>query len=156
MDWAPIVTAISTAAIAVVAIGLTVFAMPLFRSVGRLSATLDQLLVSLERDAVPLLESTKSMVSDASQVAAKLRDEVDGIVDTSREVRDRVMNAVDATEDRLLDLEALLDVLQDEVEDTVLDVAAALRTTRRGAAIFGAMRRAFLGSGKKRKRKRRR
>ena len=119
MEWASIVTAISTAAIAVVVVGLGVFAMPLVRSIGRLSGILERLLVSLERDAVPLLESTKSMVSEANQVAAKLRDEVDGIVDTSQEVRDRVMNAVDAAEDRLQDLDALLNVLQDEVEDTV-------------------------------------
>jgi len=155
MDWAQIVTAISTAAIAGVVIGLTIFAMPMFRIVGRLSGTLERLLVGLENDAVPLLESTKSLVSEANKVAVSLRTEVDGIVDTSQEVRERVMNAVDAAEDRLLDLESLLNVLQDEVEDTVLDVAAALRTTRRGTAIFGAMRRAFLGSGKKRKRKRR-
>ena len=129
MEWASVVTAISTAAIAVVVVGLGVFAMPRVRSIGRLSGTLERLLVSLERDAVPLLESTKSMVSEANQVAAKLRDEVDDIVDTSQEVRDRVMNAVDAAEDRLQDLDALLNVLQDEDEERALRKATTLSHT---------------------------
>ena len=76
------------------------------------------------------------------------------MVETSRDIRTRVGNAADAAESRLLDLEALLDVVQEEVEETVLDVAAALRTTRRGSTILRSMKRIFLGSGKKRRRKR--
>ena len=154
MDWAPVLTAIATSAIAVVAIGFAAFAVPLLRQAARVSTGLERLLTGWERDARPLLESTKSIVTEASQVAVKLRTEVDGIVTTSQDVRERVIAAAEAAEDRLLDLEALLDVIQDEVEDTVLDVAAALRTTRRGSAILGSMKRAFLGSGKKRRRKR--
>ncbi len=155
MDWAPIVTAIATATIAVVAVGFAVFGLPLVRQAARASAALEQSLLRLQRDTKPLLETAKSIVSEAGQVAVRLRTEVDGIVETSQDVRERVLNAADAAEDRLIDLEALLDVLQNEVEDTALDVAAALRTTRRGSAIFGAMKRAFLGSGKKRRRRKR-
>lgn len=150
MDWAPIVTAIATATIAIVAVGFAVFGLPMVRQAARVSAALEQLLLGTK----PLLETAKSIVSEAGQVAVRLRTEVDGIVETSQDVRERVLNAAEAAEDRLIDIEALLDVLQDEVEDTALDVAAALRTTRRGTAIFGAMKRAFLGSGKKRRRKR--
>ena len=49
-----------------------------------------------------------------------------------------------AAEERLQDVGTLLDILHEEVEDTVLDVAAALRTTRRGVSVFGAMKRALL------------
>ncbi len=150
MDWAPIVTAIATATIAIVAVGFAVFGLPMVRQAARVSAALEQLLLGTK----PLLETAKSIVSEAGQVAVRLRTEVDGIVETSQDVRERVLNAAEAAEDRLIDIEALLDVLQDEVEDTARDVAAALRTTRRGTAIFGAMKRAFLGSGKKRRRKR--
>ena len=150
MDWAPIVTAIATATIAIVAVGFAAFGLPMVRQAARVSAALEQLLLGTK----PLLETAKSIVSEAGQVAVRLRTEVDGIVETSQDVRERVLNAAEAAEDRLIDIEALLDVLQDEVEDTALDVAAALRTTRRGTAIFGAMKRAFLGSGKKRRRKR--
>ena len=154
MDWAPVVTAIAVAIIAVIALGLVMYAVPLLRQVSRTSAALERFLASIERDARPLLENARSMVSEASQVASKLRSEIDGVIETSHDIRGRVKNAVDATEDRLLDLDALLGVLQEEMEDTVLDVAAALRTTRRGSAILRSMKRIFLGPGKKRKRKR--
>ena len=155
MEWASILTALSTAAIAVVAIGITIFALPTLRQIGRVSAALEQLLIGLERDAKPLLESTKALVTEAGEVATKLRTEVHGIIETSQDVRERVIQAADAAEDRLLDLEALVEVLQDEFQETALDVAAALRTTRRGASIIGAMKRAFLGPGKKKRRRRR-
>ncbi len=151
MGWAPVVTAIAAAIIAVIALGLVLFAVPLLRQASRTSAALERF---LERDSRPLLENARSVVSEASQIASKLRSEIDGVIETSQDIRGRVKNAVDATEDRLLDLEALLDVLQEEMEDTVLDVAAAVRTTRRGSAVLRTMKRVFLGSGKKRKRKR--
>ncbi|MFB3069471.1 MAG: hypothetical protein ACE1ZF_02120 [Gemmatimonadales bacterium] len=151
MGWAEVVTAIAAAIIAVIALGLVVYAVPLLRQASRTSAALERF---LERDSRPLLENARSVVSEASQIASKLRLEIDGVIETSQDIRGRVKNAVDATEDRLLDLEALLDVLQEEMEDTVLEVAAAVRTTRRGTAVFRTMKRVFLGSGKKRKRKR--
>ena len=154
MGWAPVVTAIAAAIIAVIALGLVVYAVPLLRQASRTSAALERFLAFIERDSKPLLENARSVVSEANQVASKLRSEIDGVIETSQDIRGRVQNAVDATEDRLLDLEALLDVFQEEMEDTVLDVAAALRTTRRGSAILRSMKRVFLGSGKKRKRKR--
>ena len=151
MGWAEVVTAIAAAIIAVIALGLVVYAVPLLRQASRTSAAVERF---LERDSRPLLENARSVVSEANQIASKLRTEIDGVIETSQDIRGRVKNAVDATEDRLLDLEALLDVLQEEMEDTVLDVAAAVRTTRRGSAVFRTMKRVFLGSGKKRKRKR--
>ena len=154
MGWVPVVTAIATAVLAVIALGFVFYAVPLLRQASRASAALERFLVSIERDSRPLLENARSMISEANQVALKVRSEIDGVIETSRDIRTRVGNAVDATEDRLLDLEALLDVLQEEMEDTVLDVAAALRTTRRGSAILRSMKRVFLGPGKKRKRKR--
>ena len=66
------------------------------------------------------------------------------MVETSRDLRARLQRAADAAEGRLGDLEALLDVLYEEVEETALDVASALRTTRRGASVLSAMKRAFL------------
>ena len=44
--------------------------------------------------------------------------------------------------------DALIDVLQYEVEETALDIAAAMRTTRRGTTVLRAMKRAFLGRGR--------
>jgi hypothetical protein len=69
-------------------------------------------------------------------------------VDSSKDLRARIRRATNAAEVRLSDLETLLDIVYEEVEDTALDVAAALRTTRRGAGVFAAMKRAFLRRGR--------
>jgi uncharacterized protein YoxC len=154
MGWAPVVTAIATAVIALIAVGFVVFSLPLLRQASRTGAALERLLNVIEKDSQPLIENARSVVAEASQVAVKLRSEIDGVVETSQDIRTRVHNAAEAAEDRLLDLEALFDVLQEEMEETALDVAAALRTTRRGTTILRSMKRVFLGPGKKRRRKR--
>ncbi len=154
MDWAPTVTAIAAMVAALIAVGLAVFALPLMRQASRTGAVVERFLNLLEKDSKPLIEDAKSVVSEANRAVIRLRSEVDGVVETSQDIRTRVRNAADAAEGRLLDLEALLDVFQEEMEETVLDVAAALRTTRRGSTILRSMKRVFLGSGKKRRRKR--
>jgi hypothetical protein len=65
------------------------------------------------------------------------------------------MSAVDRIEDRLVDLDTLVDVVQEEVEETVLDVSAALRTTRRGSALAGTVKRLLFGKSRRKRRRRR-
>ena len=154
MGWAPTVTAIATVVVALIAVGFVVVALPLIRQASRTGAAVERFLNLVQKDSKPLIEDARSMVSEANRAVIKLRAEIDGVVETSQDIRTRVGNAADAAESRLLDLEALLDVVQEEVEETVLDVAAALRTTRRGSTILRSMKRIFLGSGKKRRRKR--
>ena len=51
-----------------------------------------------------------------------------------------------AIEAKLEDLETLYDVVHDEVEDTALDLAAALRSLRRGNGMLGRVRRMLVPS----------
>jgi uncharacterized protein YoxC len=148
MSWADVVTAISTAVIAVVALSVGVAALAAIRHMSALRAVLERVAESLERDARPVLQSVRSVVEDATGVIAAVRSEADGFIGASHDLRDRLERLVGRTEERLQDLDALVDVLQYEVEETALDVAAALRTTRRGASVFRAMKRAFLRRGR--------
>lgn len=75
-------------------------------------------------------------VTDVRQLVAAIRTEADGLVGTSRELRTRIVNAADAAEARLADLDALFEVVQEEVEATVVDVAATVRTVRRGLSLL--------------------
>jgi methyl-accepting chemotaxis protein len=148
MGWAEVVTAISTAiiAIGVVAAGfMVVVTLNEFRSLARAVQRVAEL---LERDARPTLDSARRLVDDAQHVVSSVRREAEDIVDSSQDVRERMQRLLKRTEERLQDLDALIDVVQYEVEETALDVAAALRTTRRGATVFRAVKRAFLGRGR--------
>jgi uncharacterized protein YoxC len=133
-----VVTAISVAVLALTLVGLIVALVLVLRRLTRLMQT-------LERDARPTLDSVRRTADEASRVAVVLRSEAEGYAGTSKRLRGRVERFADSVEERLLEFETMLDVLQEELEATVLDVAALLRTTRRGSGILHAVKRAVLG-----------
>jgi uncharacterized protein YoxC len=75
-------------------------------------------------------------VGDVRQLVGAIRTEAESVVGTSRELRERIIRAADAADARLADLDALFEVVQEEVETTVLDVAATVRTVRRGLSVL--------------------
>ena len=81
--------------------------------------------------------------ADAKAATSRLRGEVDGFADLSAETRGKLRRGVRKVEERLLDVDALVEVLQEEAEETALDVAALVRTARRSASIFGVARAAL-------------
>jgi methyl-accepting chemotaxis protein len=97
----------------------------------------------MDRDIRPTMDAVRRTADDTSRVAQTIRDEVEALRGTSLDVRQRVQRTAAALEERFVEFDTLLDVLHDEVEDTVLDVAAVLRTTRRGAGLLRGLRRAF-------------
>jgi methyl-accepting chemotaxis protein len=133
MQWEAL-TAISVAILAAMSLMLVALVAMWLGRVRRL----------LDRDGQPLLQAARSVAEDAGKIVSELRDEVEQIVETSRDLRRRAGGAANSLEERARDLEAVLDILQDEVEDTALDVAAALRATRRGTSVIRAVKRAFL------------
>lgn len=155
MNW-PAITAISTAIIAAFIVILIIGVLFLVARLIVLSRVVRGFVESLERDTRPALETAKLLISESQRVAVKLTGEVKDITDTSQDLRQRLIGAVDRIEERLVDLDTLVDVVQEEVEETVLDVGAALRTTRRGGALVGSVRRLLFGKTRKRRRRRRR
>jgi len=147
MSWEA-VTAISTAVIAIMVLAASVGFLVLMREVRLLTRGIQRVADSLEGHAQPVLDSVKKVVDDATEVVAAVKSEADGFVDSVRDVRTGVNALVGRVEERLQDLDALIDVLQYEVEETALDIAAAMRTTRRGTTVLRAMKRAFLGRGR--------
>ena len=133
MQWEAL-TAISVAILAAMSLALVALVAMWLGRVWRL----------LDRDGQPLLQTARSVAEDAGKIVSQLRGEVEQIVATSRDLRTRAGGAAISLEERARDLEAVLDILQDEVEDTALDVAAALRATRRGTSVIRAVKRAFL------------
>jgi len=113
------------------------------RQLGQASERLTRLLESLDRDARPALDSVRRTADDASRAMVAIRDEVVAFSGTSHDVRERVQRTVTSLEERFVEFDTLLDVLHEEVEDTVLDVAALLRTTRRGTGLMRGLRRTF-------------
>jgi hypothetical protein len=148
MQWTDVVTALSTAFIAILLALPALASFFLFRELRRAVTALERFSDTIQKEIVPAVQSARGVVEQATQVAASVKGEVEAIVDTSKELRGKVKQAAQAAEVRLSDLETLLDVVYEEVEDTALDVAAALRTTRRGAGLLSKMKRAILRRGR--------
>ncbi len=83
-----------------------------------------------------LRELAGPAVGDVRALLASIRTEAEGLVGTSRALRERIVRAADAAEARLNDLDAVVEVVQQEVESTAVDVAATLRTVRRGVSLL--------------------
>lgn len=141
--WPLVVIAVATSIMALGALATLVAVLGTLRQLVRLSQRLTGLLESLDRDARPVIESVRRTADEASRMAVTVRDEVHALSTTSKDVRARIGRTAAALEDRFIEFDTLFDILHDEVEDTVLDVAALLRTTRRGAGLFRGLRRAL-------------
>jgi uncharacterized protein YoxC len=133
--WVAVVTALSLAVVALAAIVIA------------LSSVVAAL--GLRAFLRMLRELAAPAVGDVRDLVASIRNEAEGLVGTSRALRERIVRAADAAEHRLADLDALFEVVQAEVESTVLDVAATVRLVRRGLSLVDWGRRAL-----KRRRKR--
>jgi hypothetical protein len=81
------------------------------------------------------------LIEQGQDVMVVVRNEVGAFAHTSQRLRRKVIKGVDRVEGKLTDLETLYDLVHDEVEDTALDVAAALRSARRGNGMLGRVRR---------------
>lgn len=145
MEAVAVVTGIAVLVIAIVAAVFGIAYLRLAREIQKLIPTVERILATMDREAAPTLQAARKAADQAGLIVSKLSTEVEGLTDTSRDVRKKVARAVESAEERLLELEDLLDILQDEVEETVLSVAGTLRASRRGASVFGAVKRAILG-----------
>jgi uncharacterized protein YoxC len=140
-EWPLVIIAIATSLIALAVLMMLLGILGALRQLGQLSERMTRVVESLDRDARPTLESVRRTAEDAGAVVQNIRDEVRALGGTSKDLRIRVERTAAALEDRFVEFDTLLDVLQDELEGTVLDVAALLRTTRRGTGLLRGFRR---------------
>jgi hypothetical protein len=75
-----------------------------------------------------------------------VRHETGAFAQTARRLRRKVVRAADRIETKLQEIETLYDVVHDEIEGAALDVAAALRSLRRGNGMLGRVRRILVPS----------
>jgi hypothetical protein len=83
MVWAEAVTAISTALLTVLVAIVGVGFLLMFAEFRRLTPELRRLAETLDRDGRPVLQSMKSLVEDAGKTVSTVRQEVEGLANTS-------------------------------------------------------------------------
>lgn len=144
--WVGPTMAISLAVVAlsfvVIAIGMLVFAAKLAGPMRRASAVIEE----VQDDLSGTLDGLRRLTEQAQDLLAVVRQEAGAFAHTSKRLRRQLVRGADRLQMKLEDLETLYDVVHHEVEDTALDVAAALRSIRRGNGMLGRVRRLLVPS----------
>jgi uncharacterized protein YoxC len=145
-DWVGPTMAISLAVIALafltIAGGVLFAVLKLSGQVRKIATIVD----GLQDDVARTLKTVRRLTEQAQDVMVLVRHEAGAFSESARRVRRKVVRAVDRVEMKLQELETLYDVVQDEVEGAALDVAAALRSVRRGNGMLGRVRRILVPS----------
>ena len=120
-----------------IAVGILVVASRLIEPVQQLSRVIQ----SLQDDLAWSLKGLRQLTEQSQELLAIVRSEAGAFAHTSRRLRRQFVAGADRIQTRLADLETLYDVVHEEVEETALDVAAALRSVRKGSGVLARIRR---------------
>jgi|SRR5215212_1402152 hypothetical protein len=145
-EWVGPTVAISLAVIALsflgIALALGVAALKIAGQTKKLGALVD----GLQDDVARTLKTVRRLTEQAQDVMVLVRQETGAFAQTARRIRRKTVRGVDRVEIKLQELETLYDVVRDEVEGAALDMAAALRSVRRGNGMLGRVRRLLVPS----------
>jgi len=145
-EWVGPTMAISLAVIALsflgIALALAIAALKLTGQVKKVGTLVD----GLQDDIARTLKAVRRLTEQGQDVMVVVRQETGAFAQTGRRLRRKLVRAADRVEVKLEELETLYDVVHDEVEGTALDVAAALRSVRRGNGMIGRVRRLLVPS----------
>lgn len=145
-EWVGPTVAISLAILALsflgMAIAVAVAAFKALEQVKKVGALVD----GLQDDLSRTLKGVRNLAEQAQDVMVLVRHEAGAFAQTARRLRRKMVRGADRIEAKLEDLETLYDVVQAEVESTSLDMAAALRSVRRGTGMLGRVRRILVPS----------
>jgi hypothetical protein len=145
-DWVGPAVAISLAILALsflgMAIAVAVAAFRLTAQAKKVGALVD----GLQDDIARTLKGVRNLSEQAQDVMVLVRHETGSFAQTARRLRRKMVRGADRIEAKLEDLETLYDVVHSEVESTALDVAATLRSVRKGNGMLGRVRRILVPS----------
>ena len=145
-DWVGPTVAISLAVLALsflgMAIAVAVAASPVAAQAKKVGARGD----GLQDDIASTLKRVRNLTEQAQDVMVLVRHETGAFAQTARRLRRKTVRAADRIEAMLQDLDTLFEVLHAAFEETALDVAAGLRSLRRGNGMLGRVRRMLVPS----------
>jgi uncharacterized protein YoxC len=134
--WIGVVTSIAIWIIALLLIVILVTLLPAIRDFRRATGKTNALLDRMSAEFGPLVRHTAAIADNADYITTAVRSDVQHVSRTVHHATDRVNDALAASERRLRELGALLQLAQDEMEHAIVSTAATLRGVGAGAAAF--------------------
>ncbi|HJR16811.1 MAG TPA: hypothetical protein VJ808_08150 [Gemmatimonadales bacterium] len=145
-EWVGPTVAVSLAILALSFLGMAIaVAVAVFR-VAEQVKKVGTLVDGLQDDIARTLRGVRNLSEQTQDVMVLVRHEAGAFAQTARRLRRKMVRGADRIETKLEDLETLYDVVHGEVESSALDLAAALRSVRRGNGMLGRVRRILVPS----------
>lgn len=94
---------------------------------------LEQLERAMVEQAAPLLEQSQHVLDQVGKITTSMADDVDRVDRTVIRTTESLERMIELAEDRVSDINALLEVAVEEAEETFFSTAALMRVLRPGS-----------------------
>ncbi len=126
------VTSIASGLMTIAIMVLTVALVPAAWNFRKSYAKISDLLDRIYNDVNPLMRHASTIADNVNYITTSVRVDVQQLSQTVAAANQRMMQAVNATETKIRELNALLEVVQEEAESAFVTTASTLRGVKTG------------------------
>jgi len=126
------VTSVASGVMTITVIILTVALVPAAWNFRKSYKKVSDMLDKVYGDINPLMRHASAIADNADYISTAIRVDVQQVSQTVAAVNQRLQQAADAAEDRIKQLNALLDVVQEEAESAFVTTASTIRGVQTG------------------------
>lgn len=131
------VTSIAGGLTSILILVLVAALVPAAINLRRTHVRLNKLLDRVQDDLMPMVKHASAVADDVHFISTALRTDVQQVSRTVNSANQRMQAAIHATESKVREFNALLEVVQEEAEDIFVRSASAARGVRMGVESFG-------------------
>jgi uncharacterized protein YoxC len=133
-SWFETVTSIASGLVSLALLVLTVFMVPAAWNFRKTHKKMNELMERIYGDINPIMRHASSIADNVDYIATSVRSDVQEVRRTVHLANERLLDAVTATEQRVREFNALLEVVQQEAENTFVSAASTARGVRAGVS----------------------
>lgn len=126
------VTSVASGIMTITVIVLTVALVPAAWNFRKSYKKISEMLDKIYGDINPLMRHASAIADNVDYITTAIRVDVQQVSQTVAAVNQRLRQAADAAEDRINQLNALLDVVQEEAESVFVTTASTIRGVQTG------------------------
>jgi uncharacterized protein YoxC len=128
----PKITSVASGVMTLTVIVLTVALVPAAWNFRKSYKKVSDMLDKVYGDINPLMRHASAIADNVDYISTAIRVDVQQVSQTVAAVNQRLQQAADAAEDRIKQLNALLDVVQEEAESAFVTTASTIRGVQTG------------------------
>jgi hypothetical protein len=132
------ITSVASGLTSILILILAAALVPAAWNLRKTHSRLNKLLDRVQDDMMPLVKHASAIADDVHYITTSLRTDVQQVSNTVNSANRRMQKAMLATEAKVREFNALLEVVQEEAEDIFVRSASTARGVRIGVESFGA------------------